>query len=201
MSETELVRRAQAGDFDAFTELVNAHKAKIYALAKKLSGNTEDAEDIVQETLLKAIDKIDQFRLEASFGTWLYTIALNQARAMYARRKQTDLRPIDDYLPSKSGSDRPTTHALYDWRDPASEMEADELRRVMDSLIAELPYKYREAFVLRYVEELSVKEVAQAINESEAATKSRILRARLALREQLAEMFEERHDTPGKPSR
>ena len=198
MDERALVQRAQHGDFDAFTELVNAHKNKIYGLARKLAGSAEDAEDIVQETLLKAIDKIDQFRLEASFGTWLYTIALNQARAMFAKQKQADLRPIDDYLPTrlKGAEASEEIRSLHDWRDPAQIFETEELRRVLDEAVAGLPYKYREAFVLRYVEELPVKEVARIINESEAATKSRILRARLALREQLAEMFEEVHDEP-----
>jgi RNA polymerase sigma-70 factor (ECF subfamily) len=196
MDEKELVRKAQAGDFKAFAELIEAHKAKIYGLAKRLSGNDQDAEDIVQDTLLKAIDKIDQFRSEASFGTWLYSIALNEARALFAKRKQGDLKPIEEYLPSGHSGDHETGdhHRLFDWKDPASVFESDQLRRTIDRHIAELPYKYREAFVLRYVEEMSVKEVARTINESEAATKSRILRARLALRDKLAEFFEDRHD-------
>ena len=196
MNEKELVQRAQAGDFKAFAELIGAHKSKIYGLARKLSGNDQDAEDIVQDTFLKAIDKIDQFRQEASFGTWLYTIALNESRAHFAKRKQSDLKPIEEYLPAGHAGDHQTAdhHRLFDWQDPGRVMEKEELRRTIDRYIAELPYKYREAFVLRYVEEMSVKEVAKAINESEAATKSRILRARLALRDQLAEFFEERHD-------
>ncbi len=196
MNEKDLVRRAQAGDFDAFAELIGAHKNKIYGVARKLSGNDQDAEDIVQDTFLKAIDKIDQFRLEASFGTWLYTIALNESRALFARRKQSDLKPIEDYLPGGHSGSHETGdhHRLFDWRDPGSVLESEELRRTIDHHIAELPYKYREAFVLRYVEEMSVKEVAKAISESEAATKSRILRARLALRDQLAEFLEDKHD-------
>ncbi|MCP4685681.1 MAG: sigma-70 family RNA polymerase sigma factor [bacterium] len=196
MNEKDLVLRAQVGDFDAFAELIGAHKDKIYGLARKLSGNDQDAEDIVQDTLLKAIDKIDQFRLEASFGTWLYTIALNESRALFAKRKQTDLKPIEEYLPGGHSGSHETGdhHRLFDWRDPGSVLESEELRKKIDLHIAGLPYKYREAFVLRYVEELSVKEVARTINESEAATKSRILRARLALREQLSEFFEDRHD-------
>jgi RNA polymerase sigma-70 factor (ECF subfamily) len=196
MNEKELVRRAQDGDFKAFAELIGAHKNKIYGLARKLSGNDQDAEDIVQDTFLKAIDKIDQFRQEASFGTWLYTIALNESRALFAKRKQSDLRPIEEYLPAghSESHEAGDHHQLFDWRDPGSVLEAEELRRTIDRHIAALPYKYREAFVLRYVEEMSVSEVARAINETEAATKSRILRARLALRDQLAEFFEDRHD-------
>jgi len=191
-----LVQRAQAGDFKAFAELIGAHKDKIYGLARKLSGNDQDAEDIVQDTFLKAIDKIDQFRQESSFGTWLYTIALNESRALFAKRKQGDLKPIEEYLPSGHSGDHETGdhHRLFDWRDPGTVFEREQLRKMIDQRIAELPYKYREAFVLRYVEEMSVKDVARAINESEAATKSRILRARLALRDQLAEFFEDRHE-------
>jgi len=199
MEETELVRRAQSGDFDAFTELINAHKAQIYGLALKLSGNEQDAEDIVQDTFLRAIDKIDQFRLESAFGTWLYRIALNQARALFNKRRQGELGPIEDYLPpghelSAGDPSLSARLALYDWKDPEKLFEAEELRTTIDRLIAELPYLYREAFVLRYIEELPVKEVAESIGESEAATKSRILRARLALREQLARIFEDRHE-------
>jgi len=202
MSEHELVQRAQAGDFEAFNELISTHKPRIYGLAVKLAGNTEDAEDILQDTFLKAIDKIDQFRGESSFGTWLYAIALNEARAMFQKRKQADLRPIDEYLPSGHHGEESMAldgeHGgapnLFDWKDPEKLFEAQELRQTINRLVAELPYVYREAFVLRYIEELSVKEVAEKIGESEAATKSRILRARLALRERLSEVFEERYE-------
>ncbi|MBU0984140.1 MAG: RNA polymerase sigma factor [candidate division Zixibacteria bacterium] len=195
MNEKELVKKAQAGDFEAFTDLINAHKSTIYGLARRLAGNQEDAEDIVQDTFLKAIDKIDQFRLESSFGTWLYTIALNQARGMFSRRQQTDIRTIEEYLPGgQSGHDHSGDgYQLFDWQNPESLLENSQLREIIDRLISELPYKYREAFVLRYLEELPVKEVARQINESEAATKSRILRARLALRDQLSDIFEAEH--------
>jgi len=195
-----LAQRAQAGDFEAFAELISAHKDRIYRLALRLSGSREDAEDIVQDAFLKAIDKIDQFRLESSFGTWLYAIALNQARALLAKRKQDDLRPIEDYLPGhqavdiESGRSEADSPGLFEWKDPEKLFEEEELRQIINGLVAELPYKYREAFLLRYDEELSVKEIADVINESEAATKSRILRARLALREKLSEIFEERYD-------
>jgi RNA polymerase sigma-70 factor (ECF subfamily) len=191
MSEKELVRRAQSGDFDAFVELVDSQKGRIYALARKMTGNEQDAEDIVQETLLKAIDNIEQFRGEASFGSWLYAIALNQGRKHLGLEKRTDLRPVEDYLPStRSGNDHAAIR-LFDWRDPHSQLEQEQLAQIIDEAIDELPLKYREAFLLRYYEELSVKEVADIIKQSEAATKSRILRARLALRDKLSSVFEE----------
>jgi RNA polymerase sigma-70 factor (ECF subfamily) len=193
MSEKELVARAKSGDFEAFSELIDAHKSKIYALVRKLTGNVQDAEDIVQETFLKAIDKIDQFRGESSFGTWLYTIALNLTRAQYAKQKQAELRPLEEYLPGggSSADNHNAGPALFDWRDPHKILESNQLREIIDNVLNELPYKYREAFILRYFQELSVKEVAGIIKESEAATKSRILRARMALRERLTEVFED----------
>lgn len=194
MDEQQLVRQAQAGDFDAFAALANAHKTKLYNLAVRMTGNELDAEDIVQETLLRAIDKIDQFRGEASFGTWLYTIALNQTRMALAKQKRTDLRPIEEYLPShKHGQGESTDPGLFDWRDPHALLEQEELRRVIDDAVGELPVPYREAFVLRYVEELSIKEIAELIGESVAATKSRVLRARLAVRDHLSKVFEGRY--------
>jgi len=198
MGERELVQQAQAGDFEAFVKLVDSHKTKLYNLALKMTGNSLDAEDIVQETLMKAIDKIDQFRGEASFGTWLYSIALNQTRAALVREKRTDLRPLEEYLPANAthgeGNQHAHSHAqAFDWKDPHELLEQDELRTAIDAALTELPVKYREAFVLRYVDELSVKEVAGLIGESVAATKSRILRARVALRDHLSKVFEDRY--------
>ena len=193
MNEKELVRQAQSGDFDAFAKLVDANKGRIFALARKMTGNDQDAEDILQETLLKAIDKIDQFRGEAAFGSWLYSIALNQARQHLGREKRADLMTIEEYLPAKGKGDAHGNSGLFDWRDPHTLLENEELSEIIDEAIGDLPVKYREAFLLRYFEELSVKEVARIIKQSEAATKSRILRARLALRDKLSTVFEVRY--------
>ena len=192
-----MIARAQAGDFDAFTTLVNANKNKIYALALKMTANAQDAEDIVQETFIKAIDNIEQFRGESSFGTWLYAIALNQARAHLAKQKQTDLKPIEEYLPTRSADDLHSldNHNLFDWKDPHRLLEDEQLRAIIDAAIADLPVKYREAFLLRYIEELSIKEIAKIINESVASTKSRVLRARLALRDQISKALEDNYGT------
>ncbi len=195
MEEQELVTRAQAGDFEAFGLLVDANKAKVYAMARRLAGNSEDAEDIVQETFLKAIDKIDQFRGESAFGTWLTAIALNMGRAHFAKQKKADLKPIEDYLPGKGSATAHdhSTASLFDWKDPHSLLETEELRSTVDQAISDLPYKYREAFVLRYIEELSIKEVARLTGQTEASAKSRVLRARLALRDSLSTEFEEQY--------
>ncbi|RKX23181.1 MAG: RNA polymerase subunit sigma-70 [Candidatus Zixiibacteriota bacterium] len=196
MNEAQLIAKAKAGDFEAFTELINTHKQKIYALAIKLAGNKQDAEDIVQDTLLKAIDKIDQFREEASFGTWLYSIALNEGRAHLGKQKHSELKPIESYLPGGGNVDmhKSDSQHLFDWKDPHEILENNELETVIGQAIEELPYKYRAPFLLRYHEELSIKEIADIIGETVAATKSRVLRARLALRDYLSNKFEERYE-------
>ena len=195
MDEKELVAAAKSGDYEAFNSLIAMNKGRIYALATRMLGNVEDAEDVVQETFLKAIDKIDQFRGDASFGTWLYSIALNKARAGLSKQRDSDLGPIEEYLPAGGNHalDVSTGQRLFDWADPHTVLENEELRRIMDKLIQELPYKYRAAFVLRYQEELPIKEVARLINESVASTKSRVLRARLALRDKLTKIFEDKY--------
>lgn len=194
MDEMHLVERAKAGDFTAFAELMDSGKARVYGLALKLTGNRQDAEDIVQDSMLKAIDNIDRFRGESAFSTWLYRIALNIARSKYARQKDGELLPLEEYLPASGQHAGNMPARLFDWKNPADEMEQEELRQSVNKAVADLPYKYREAFILRYVEELPVKEIAKLTGESAAATKSRILRARLALRDRLSRMFEDRYE-------
>lgn len=192
MNEKELIKRAQSGDFEAFSILIEGHKDKIYRLALKLTGNREDAEDIVQETLMKAIDAIDKFRMEASFGTWLYSIALNNIRAHTGDRKRAALKPLEEYLPN-SHSDSINSE-LFDWGDPHQLFERKQLNDIIESSLAELPLKYSVPFTLRYMEDMPVKDVARVLKLSLPATKSRILRARLALKEKLDDIFRERSD-------
>jgi len=190
MNEKELIKQAQSGDFEAFSTLIKSHKEKIYRLALKLTGNRDDSEDIVQETLVKAIDGIDKFRGEASFGTWLYTIALNNIRAHAGNRKRASLLPIEGYLPESHSE--ATSSELYNWGDPHQLYEQKQLKDMIDKALAEMPLKYSAPFMLRYMEDMPVKEVAETLNLSLAAAKSRILRARLALREKLSDLFQEK---------
>ncbi len=160
-----------------------------------MTGNKHDAEDIVSETLIKAIDNIEKFRGESAFGTWLYSIALNQSRAFLAKRKQADLQEIEAYLPGKQGEDMHQNRSiqLFDWQDPHSQLEASELKEIIQQAIDLLPIKFKEVFLLRYYEELSIKEIAKMTNESIASIKSRVLRAKLAVRDNLSKRFEERY--------
>lgn len=193
MSEQELIKRAKNGDFNAFAELIAPEKERIFGLALKMTGNRSDAEDVMQDSLIKAIDNIDRFRSESSFGTWLYSIALNQARSLLARQKKTELLPIEDYLPAGAEDDLHGTGSqrLFDWQDPHQMLENQELREIIEQGLSELPPQYREAFLLRYHEQMSIKEIAGMIGQSVAATKSRVMRARLALRDHLSKAFED----------
>jgi RNA polymerase sigma-70 factor, ECF subfamily len=183
MDEKKLVERAQSGDFAAFQALVGPHEKRLFSLAKRMTGNEQDAEDIVQETLLKAIDKLETFRAESSFGTWLYSIALNAGRHHLIHQRRQTLTPVEDLL--NSTSHHSDAHQLREWRDPHSVMEASEMRKFISEAVDELPAEYSVPFLLRYEDELSIKEIADILKLSEAATKSRVLRARLFLREKL----------------
>ncbi len=190
MDERKLIERAQSGDFDAFNRLIKAHKDKIFRLALKLSGNKEDAEDILQETFLKAVDNIDKFRMEASFGTWLYTIALNTFRARAVEDNKMPLKPIEEYLPS--GGHGEASQQLFDWGDPHELFEQKQISEIIEAALAEMPQLYSVPFVLRYMEDMPVKDIARMLKISLPAAKSRILRARLAIRETLTDSFRER---------
>lgn len=189
-AEAELVRQARTGDFKAFGRLIEQYRLKIYGLATRLAKNREDAEDIFQETFLKAVDNIQRFRGDSSFGTWLYIIALNIVRARYKNRNRRELLPLDAYLPDHAphGQIEP---ALADWNDPLAKLTADELRGRLQTALDRLPLKYRMPFVLRYSEDLPVAEVAKVLGLSVAATKSRILRARLAMQTFLNDLMVE----------
>jgi len=189
MNERELIIKAQSGDFDSFNRLITDNKDKIYRLALKLSGNRDDAADIMQETFLKAVDNIDKFRLESSFGTWLYSIALNTFRSRLDDNKKMPLKTIEEYLPT--GHDHASSK-LLDWGNPHDLYEQKQLKDIIESYLDEMPHKYSLPFILRYMEDLPVKEVASLLSLSVAAAKSRILRARLALRERLTEKFREK---------
>ncbi|MEZ5358042.1 MAG: sigma-70 family RNA polymerase sigma factor [Candidatus Zixiibacteriota bacterium] len=189
--EKELVRRAQEGDFASFNELIQVYQPKIFGLALKMAKNREDAEDIFQETFLKAVDNIQKFRGDSAFGTWLYTIAINIIRARYGRDSKKELLPLEDYLPIKQDNHASASAQLFDWNDPLSKLTGDEIRAKIDAALVELPQKYRLPFTLRYMHEMSVQEVADTLKLSLAATKSRILRARVAMRSRLSEYLSE----------
>lgn len=184
LSEVELVRRVQGGDPDLFYQLVRPYERRVYSAAFAILRNAADAEDAAQEAILKAFRHIKQFREEARFGTWLIQIAVNEA-LMRRRRNHGDvMEPIAD-RPDESGNYVPRDFA--DWREiPSETLERKEIREKLTEALASLGEIYREVFVLRDMQHLSIEETAEALKISTASVKTRLLRARLMLRDLLA---------------
>lgn len=184
MSESDLVRRATAGDAEAFQALAAAHAAGVYGLALQMTKNPSEAEDVLQDAMLTAFEKLSTFRGASSFKTWLYRIATNAA-LMRLRKHKRDPEPLPEEW-EKPADPRPWTD------DPLARVQESELQEVLDEALAGLPEIYRTAFWLRDVEGMTNQEVADVLGLTLPAVKSRVLRARLHLRDRLAPYFEER---------
>lgn len=184
LSEVELVRRVRDGDADLFYELVRPYERRVYSAAFAILRNAADAEDAAQEAILKAFRYIKQFREEARFSTWLIQIAVNEAR-MRRRKNHADvMEPIADRQ-DEAGNYVPRDFA--DWREiPSETLERKEIRERLTEALASLGEIYREVFVLRDMQHLSIEETAEALKISTASVKTRLLRARLMLRDLLA---------------
>ena len=182
--DADLVRRARAGGLDAFEELVNRHERRIYTLARRITANEQDAEDVTQEAFLSALEHLAGFREEASFGTWLSRIATHAALKIIRKRKGLPTEPLEEQ------DDLPHPQYIADWRESPEQLaQRNETAHLIDDALAALDEGHRVVFLLRDVEGLSVKETADALGLSEANVKVRLLRARLQLREQLTRAF------------
>jgi RNA polymerase sigma-70 factor, ECF subfamily len=180
-SEPALVERAQSGDRLAFEELVRRHADRLYAVVLRFLGDPTDAEEVTQETFLRAWRSIDRFQGRSQFFTWLYRIGLNEAKRLVTRRPPAgQVRSLED---------APVPEAP-DWSEAPEVRSAQaEVRRVLEQAIRELPIEYRATIILRDVEGLSTAQAAEAMELGEAAFKSRLHRARLAVRRSLDEYF------------
>jgi len=180
----------QAGDRAEFARLVDVYSTPIYRLALKMLGNVQDAEDVLQATFLKAFQHLPGFEGRSSLSTWLYRIAANEA-LMQLRRKRPAFSLDDEPADSDGEPQQPVEFA--DWGAlPEKELLSGEAKKQLDRAIQSLPEKLRIVFLLRDVEGLSIKETSEALNLTETAVKTRLLRARLYLREQLSIYFGER---------
>jgi len=182
--EERLIQRIRDGEHEAFYVLIRPYEKRVYAAALALLRNGADAEDCAQEAVLKALKNIRQFRSEAKFSTWLIQIAVNEAR-MRRRKQRSDLiEPIEKDLAEES------TYApreFADWREiPSETLERKEVREKLAEALSSIGEIYREVFVLRDMEQLSIEETAKALGISTASVKTRLLRARLMLRDLLA---------------
>jgi RNA polymerase sigma-70 factor (ECF subfamily) len=190
--ETALVERARAGDAGAFTELVEKYERKIYRLAKHITQNDEDAEDVLQETFLKAYSHLSSFEGQSKFYTWIVRIAVNEALMKLRKRKSDRTVSLDE--PQEAGEETVMREiAVWD-EDPEQKYSQDELREILDNAVNSLKPSFRTVFVLRDIEELSTEETAEALGISVPAVKSRLLRARLQLREKLTRFFRRKGD-------
>ena len=187
-NDSELVEDLKRGDAKAFTELVDRHHAKVYQLALKLTRNETDAEDVMQETFLRVYNRIATFRGEAAFSSWLYRIAANACFAKLGERRKHEHADIDDVFPDAERGLAPT---VSDWsRQPDSVLLSSEALGVLDKAISELPEDFRMVVVLRDIQGLSNAQVADILDLTVAAVKSRLHRARLHLRKRLSDYFD-----------
>ena len=185
--ESGLVSQAKAGDANAFAELVHRYERKIYRLAKNITRNDEDAEDVLQDAFLKAYTHLDNFKGDSKFYTWIVRIAVNEALMRLRKRKTDRTVPLDE--PVELGEET-VAREIAVWEDnPEQRYSQEEWRRILDEAVDELKPDFRTVFVLRDIEELSTEETAETLGISVPAVKSRLLRARLALREKLTRQF------------
>ena len=190
--ELTLVNRARTGDSAAFGDLVTKYERKIYRLAKNITQNDEDAEDVLQDTFIKAYEHLDGFQGNSKFYTWLVRIGVNEALMKLRKRKSDRTVPLDE--PVETGEDAVLREIAVWGEDPETKYSQEELRRILDEAVKSLRPAFRTVFQLRDIEEMSTEEAAQALDISVPAVKSRLLRARLELREKLTRLFKRKGD-------
>ena len=182
--EAVLIGRIRGGETELFYDLIRPYERRVFVIAFTILRNEEDAEDAAQEAFLKAFKHLEQFRSEARFSTWLIQVAINEARLRQRKSHLEIMRPIED-KENEDGSYTP--HDFTDWREiPSEALERKEIREKLVAALASLAQKYCEVFVLRDVEHMSIEDTAQSLGISAGAVKTRLLRARLMLRDLLS---------------
>jgi RNA polymerase sigma-70 factor (ECF subfamily) len=188
--EQDLILNVQRGQHELFYELVRPYERRVFAAALAILRNEHDAEDAAQEAMLKAFANIRQFRAEARFSTWLIQITVNEALMRRRRERTVVMEGIDDRRDSEESEYAPREFA--DWREiPSEALERKEVRQRLAEALGTLDRKYREVFVLRDMEQMNIQETAEALGISVASVKTRLLRARLMLRDLLAAGWEQ----------
>ncbi len=174
-----------AGERELFHELVRPYEKSVYFAAYSLLRNEQDAEDVAQEAVLKALKNLHTFRAEAKFSTWLVSIALNEARGRLRHDRLIEFESVDEVREEESGDFTPAV--IADWREvPSDALERKELRELLRGAVERLPDIYREVLVLRDVQEFNIAETAETLGVSEGVVKTRLLRARLMMQKELA---------------
>ena len=190
--EAAILAQARLGNTSAFNELLRRYERKIFRLALHITQNREDAEDVLQEAFLKAYEHLDQFQGQSKFYTWIVRIAVNQALMKLRKRKADRSVSLDETI--DTGEDN-IAREIAAWdENPEQKFSREELQRILTSAIDGLAPIYRAVFVLRDIDGLSTEEAAEALDLSVPAVKSRLLRARLQLREKLTRFFKRKGD-------
>ncbi|HWZ13177.1 MAG TPA: sigma-70 family RNA polymerase sigma factor [Acidobacteriaceae bacterium] len=185
--DVALVERARAGELAAFDQLVRQYERQVFRIAQHITQNREDAQDVVQDAFFKAYQKLEQFQGNSKFYTWLVRIAVNEALMRLRKRRTAKTVSMDEDVQTEDGS---LPRDFADWTpNPEQQYKQAELKEILQKTIQGLPPGFRTVFTLRDVEGLSTEETAEALNLSIPAVKSRLLRARLQLRERLSRYF------------
>lgn len=183
--ENTLIQRVCDGEKNLFFELISPYQKSVYVAAHSVLQNEADAEEVAQEAFLKAFSHLASFRQESKFSTWLIQIAVNEARMKRRKDRKSLYESVDEQAATEEGDYIPRDFA--DWREiPSEALQQKELKRALERALNGLDRKYREVFVMRDIEELSIAETSQALGISEASVKTRLLRARLQMRDALA---------------
>ncbi len=185
------VEALQRGDREAFAHLVDAYSQRIYNLALSILGDEQDAEDVLQETFIKALGGIKNFEGRSSLSTWLYRIATNEALMLIRRRKPEKFVPIDEPAPDEEDDYVPEQIVDFCCM-PEAELLSGEAQHFMKTAVTRLSPALRTVFILRDLQGLSIKETAEILSITEETVKTRLLRARLKLRDDLSGYYGER---------
>jgi RNA polymerase sigma-70 factor (ECF subfamily) len=189
VEESKIIEQAKQGDKQAMSFLVSSYSSRVYNLALRILRNKEEAEDVLQDTFLTVVAKLNTFDGRSSFFTWLYRIATNSA-LMLLRKKKIRRANFKDYDLDPGQNE---LENLVDWtQDPTIDVYNEEIREKIDEAINSLKDKYKTVFILRDIENLSTKEAADILDITEENVKIRLLRARQYLRNFLSEYFSER---------
>jgi RNA polymerase sigma-70 factor, ECF subfamily len=188
LSESELIRRILAGERELYYALIAPYERMVYVSAMSLLRNEAEAEDCAQDAFLKAFCHLQEFKGQSKFGSWLVRIALNEAK-MKLRKMRADLYDSLD-KPLEGDDDEYLPQTLGDWREiPSEALERKEIRELLEKAVENLPEKYRVVFVLREIQNLDVATAAQVLGVSEEVIKTRLVRARLQMKDMLAPAF------------
>jgi RNA polymerase sigma-70 factor (ECF subfamily) len=179
-----MIAAVLAGEIQLYHDLIRPYERSVYVMALSYMKNEADAEDAAQEAFIKGFRKLESFRAESKFSTWLISITINEARTRLRRQALVRMEPLDQL----QDEDKNISPALLrDWCEiPSEAVEREEVRNLIQLAVGQLPDIYRQVFLMRDVEELTINETAEALNISIPSVKVRLHRARMMLQKQLA---------------